>query len=123
MGQVFSAGGSVRLPIAGGTVNSEAFEVPKGCEAITVNVPSLAGTTTLKIQSLAWAASDTPSEVWADVSFFYPADGSFVALDGIPESAATTIPTTLTGGGWLRFVASTDQSAAPVQVPIVYHMR
>jgi len=46
------------------------------------------------------------------------ADGSLVALDGITENKATTIPVTATGGGVLRFVATADQSSGATTIKV-----
>jgi hypothetical protein len=116
--------GSVRMPITGGTVNSEPFSCPKGSVVATFYVPALAGTTTLKLEALV-PASDVATEVWlplATFDFSAAAPTAPVTLDEIPESTATSIPITALGAGVLRFVASSDQSTVPVQIPMFFAM-
>jgi hypothetical protein len=113
---------SVLMPAVGETVNSGPFSVPKGAHAMTVCLPALAGTgATCKLQAL-YPDDSVATEVWADVSCFDPATGTLVALDGLLEGVATTLPTALTGGGVLRFVASETQVAATVTIKVVFHM-
>lgn len=90
--------------------------VPGAALVITISVPALVGSATLKIQSLVIPLDDQQAEVWQDVSTFNLNVGTAVALSGIPDNATTTIPVTATGGGVLRFVASADQSSAPVDI-------
>ena len=109
----------VRMPIAGGTVNSEPFPVPGGSKVMTVHCPALTGTAaTVKLQTLAPTETVEATQVWSDVLCFDLTDGTMESLDGLVESTAVTIPISATGGGVLRLVASEDQSAAPVTVPI-----
>lgn len=110
------------MPATGETVNSTAFAVPSGAHTMTVYMPALAGTgATCKLQAL-YPDDSTATEVWADVSCFDPATGTLVALDGILEGVVTTIPTALTGGGVLRFVASETQAGAPSTIKVTFHM-
>ena len=109
----------VAMPISGGTVNGAPFSVPKGQLTMAIHIPAMVGTSTVKIQALE-PNSDVASETWRDVSLFNPADGTFVALDGIPEGAVTTLPVAITGGGVLRFVASEDQSSAPITIKVMF---
>lgn len=103
------------------TVNGEPFAVPHGASVMTVHVPALVGGgTTVKIQSLANTEQVEVTQSWADVTAFDPTDGSFEAVDGLPEGTTVTIPVTITGSGMLRFVASTDQSSAPVAIPVFF---
>jgi hypothetical protein len=90
--------------------------VPGNAVVLSIAVPALTGSATLKIQSLVFAQDDQQAEVWQDVSTFNLAVGTPVALSGIPDNATTTVPITATGGGVLRFVASADQSSAPVDL-------
>lgn len=114
-------GAFTTMPATGETVNGSRFSVPKGAKSMTINCPGLTGATaTVKLQALAYPASDQVSDVWRDLSVFNLADGSVVALDGIPEGAATVLPISATGGGVLRFVASEDQSGAPVTIPVFF---
>lgn len=115
------------MPVGGtgndATINTAAFSVPKGAHAITFCMPALAGTgASVKIQAL-YPDTDQATEVWADVSAFNPADGTYVALDGILEGVVSTIPTRLTGGGVLRLVASESQASGPSTIKLVFHMR
>jgi hypothetical protein len=105
-----------RLPAPGGTTASRAFSVPGNCVVMTVGVPALVGSATLKLQSLVIPLDDQQAEVWQDVSTFNLAVGTPVALAGIPDNKTTTVPITACGGGVLRFVASADQSSAPVDI-------
>jgi hypothetical protein len=109
------------MPIAGGTVNSEPFSVPKGAKSMAIHCPGLASNSTLAIQSLAPKLDDQESDVWDSVFVFNLADGSTVHLDGIPEEQVTVIPTSATGGGRLRFVAADDQSGTPVRIPVAFN--
>lgn len=108
------------LPASGETVNSEPIVVPAFAKQVTVHVPSLVGTTTLKFQSLVPNEDVDATRVWQDVSAFDPTDGSYEALDGMPESTSVTFPVPLTGSGVLRLVASNDQSSLPVRVPVFF---
>jgi hypothetical protein len=109
----------IRMPITGGTVNSEPFPVPAGSKVITFHLPALTGTAaTVKLQTLAPTETVEATQVWTDVSCMDLTDGTFELLDGLVESTAVTIPVSATGGGVLRLVASEDQSAAVVTIPI-----
>jgi hypothetical protein len=111
------------MPAPGETVNTLGFTVPKGASAITFYMPALAGTgATAKLQSL-YPDTDRATEVWGDVSGFDPATGTLVGLDGLLESVVTVVPTTLTGGGVLRLVASETQAGAPSTIKILFHMK
>ena len=111
----------VLMPAVGQTVNSAPFVVPRGAKSMVIFVPDLTGVATIKIQSLSPTVTVETTEVWMDVSCFDLTDGTMEALDAIPENAATTLPTSATGGGNLRFVASADQSAAPVLVNVMFN--
>ena len=104
------------MPIAGGTVNSVSISVPNNALVMAISVPALAGSATLKLQTLVIPENDQQADVWQDVSAFNLASGTAIALSGIPSNATTTVPITASGGGVLRFVASADQSGAPVDV-------
>jgi hypothetical protein len=107
------------LPASGGTVNSESFVVPRGATVMTIHVPDLVGVaTTVLIQSL----DPNDKTTWRTVGTFDATDGTTELLDAIPESQATALPVTATGGGMLRLVASADQSSAPVRVPVFFAM-
>jgi hypothetical protein len=107
------------MPASGGTVNGDSFAVPRGAKVMTIHVPALAGDlSTLKIQSLDLNDKTT----WRDITVFDLTDGTFEALDGLPEGTVVTLPITATGGGMLRFVASADQSSAPVRIPVFFYM-
>jgi hypothetical protein len=110
----------IAMPVTGGTVNSAPFSVPRSAISLAVHTPTaLAGSATLKLQSLAHD-TDQATEVWRDVQIFNLADGTFVALDGIAQNLVTAIPVTATGGGVLRFVASGDQSGAPTTIKVAF---
>jgi hypothetical protein len=108
--------GRCRLPAPSGTTTSRAFSVPGNCVVLAISVPALVGSATLKLQSLVIPLDDQQAEVWQDVSTFNLNVGTAVALAGIPDNATTTVPITACGGGVLRFVASGDQSSAPVDI-------
>ncbi|HYE59339.1 MAG TPA: hypothetical protein VD948_12580 [Rhodothermales bacterium] len=111
------------MPASGETQNGEPFAVPKGARVMTVHVPALAGSnTTVKVQALAPVAGvdQSANQTWADVTAFDVTDGGYEALDGIPESTTATFPVSVTGGGMLRLVASADQSASPVAIPVFF---
>jgi len=112
------------MPAAGETVNGEWFPVPPMSKVMTIYCPDLVGAaTTLKVQSLDPREDVTyGTPAWRDVSTFNLAGGAPVALISIPESGATTVPTTATGGGVLRLVASADQSSTPVKIDILFLM-
>jgi len=113
----------VRMPIAGGTVNSEPFTVPKGALAMTVHCPTTTGPGTMSIQTLEPADDDQVSETWRNVSMSLNSAVTTTALTAITLSnLAVTYPLAAVGGGQLRFVASQDQSAAPVNIRVVFHM-
>lgn len=121
-GNVYAWNGVVlhtRMPASGETVNGQPFPVPGGCKVMTIYMPAMTGSATVKIQSLAPTETVEATQVWADVYAFDVAAGATnTALDAIPESKHTTIPISATGGGFLRLVASADQSAAVVTIPI-----
>lgn len=111
-----------RMPASGETVNSQSFAVPRGAKLMTVHVPALTGTgATVKLETLSPTETVEATQVWDDISIFDLTDGSFEVIDGFVESTAVTIPISATGGGNLRFVASEDQSSAPVVIPVFFH--
>ena len=109
-----------RMPAVGETVNGQPFAVPAGAKMMTVHVPNLAGTDTLKIQSLAPSETVEATQIWTDVKVFDFTDGTVEALDGIPESTAVTFPISATGGGVLRFVSSADESGGVVTIEVFF---
>jgi hypothetical protein len=111
--------GRARLPKPGGdTVNSVPMSVPGAALVMAISVPALVGSATLKIQTLVIPQDDQQAEVWQDVSVFNLASGAAIALSGIASNTTTTVPVTASGGGVIRFVASADQSSAPVDLII-----
>jgi len=109
-----------RMPAVGETVNGQPFAVPAGSKVMTIHTPSMGGAT-VKVQSLAPTETVEATQVWADVSAFDLAAGATnTALDAIPESKATTIPISATGGGYLRLVSSADQSSAVVSITVFF---
>lgn len=107
------------MPAAGQTVNGEPFTVPRGALVITFHIPALVGVAaTVAVQSLNPDIGADGTETWVTVSVFDLTDGTFELLDGLAESTTVTIPVSATGGGNLRLLASTDQSSAPVRIPI-----
>lgn len=111
----------IRMPVTGGTVNSEHFAVPAGSKMFTIHLPALVGSgATVKVQTLAPTETVEATQTWTDVSVFDLTDGTFEVLDGLVESTAVTIPVSATGGGILRLQASEDQSGTPVTIPIFF---
>ena len=111
----------VAMPASGQTVNSTPFSVPSGTSVLRVHMPALVGTgATAKVQALS-PGSDRDSEVWTDVIWIDPDNGTFDTLDGLGESSCIAIPIRLVGGGVLRFVASEDQSSAASTIKVVFH--
>lgn len=108
------------MPATGETVNGQPFPVPRRAKSLAIHCPTLVASATLKIQALK-PADSAASETWSDVHTFNLADGTMVQLDGIQEARVTTLPASATGGGMLRFVASSDQSSAPVTIPVVFN--
>lgn len=108
----------LRMPAVGETVNTQWFSVPDGTKVLQVFVPAMTGTGTVKLQALAPTENVEATQVWRDVTVFDLTDGSFEAIDGLPESTCVTIPVSATGGGNLRFVASEDQSGAVVTIEV-----
>ncbi len=109
----------IAMPESGDTVNSAPFSVPRNAISMAIHTPSAfaGGSDSVKLESLDHN-TDVATEAWRAVEVFNLADGSFVALDGILANKCTTIPITATGGGVLRFVASADQSGAPVTIKV-----
>jgi hypothetical protein len=104
----------VTLPDATNGTFSRPFTVPDGAKVVAIHVPDLVGVgTTVLVQSLRPPEQDNEAEVWTPVSVFDLTDGTFEALDAIPESAVTTLPATALGFGVHRFVASAAQTGAP----------
>lgn len=108
----------VRMPGIGQTVNTESFSVPRIARSIALHIPALAGAATVKLQSL--DPSNLNSDTWRDVATYNLTTGATQLLTGIPGNQVTTIPTTATGGGNLRLVASADQSASPVNITVSF---
>lgn len=112
------------MPVTGGTVNGGAFSVPKNAVAMTLFVPSLASSATVKLQSLTPQPDDQVTDAWLDCSTFDLAGGGTpIALSAIPGNAATTVPITACGGGVLRPVASATQVSAPVTIVVAFLCR
>src|SRR6185295_13919556 len=108
------------MPRSGQTVNGVPFSVPGSALVIQLQIPVLAGSATVKLQSLVVPTDDQVADVWQDVSTFNLAGGAAIALSGIPSNATTTIPITATGAGVLRLVASADQSGSPVDIIVAF---
>ena len=111
--------GSVRVPIVGGTTAGTPFTVPKGAYALTIHCPTTAAT--FAIQTL-MPNDDQTTEVWTTIS---AATGvTLVPLTGIVVTGtAITYNLAQVGGGVLRFLASSDLSASPITVKLLFHMR
>jgi hypothetical protein len=101
------------------TTASAPFSVPKAAHAMTVYFPT--NSTTFAIQGLVKPRDDQEAEVWRTISVAVGV--TLTALSGITASAiAVTWPTSVIGGGVLRFLAAADQSAAPLTLQVVFHM-
>lgn len=115
----------VKLPTATNGTNSNPFVMPKGAKSLQIHVPALVGAAaTLLIQALQPKLQDNETDVWTGVTVFDLTDGTFEALDALPESTVVTIPATALGGGVFRFVASEAQTGAAeaIEVRIVWGM-
>jgi hypothetical protein len=63
------------------------------------------------------------TQVWTDCYVFdlsSNAPTTHILLDALLESTAVSVPISATGGGYLRLVASEDQSSAAVTIPILF---
>lgn len=109
-----------RLPATGGTVNSDPVTVPRGSLTMTLHATALAAAATMAIQALDPNTPDPTAGTWRQVSVFILAAGGVQALSAISGGAAVTIPISALGGGVIRFVASSDQSAAPQNLGVVF---
>jgi hypothetical protein len=104
---------AVTLPTTTNGTNSQPFSVPKGAKSVGIHVPDLVGVaSTVHIEALQPPVSEGVTEVWTAVSVFDLTDGTVEALNAIPESAVTTLPTSALGGGVFRFVASAAQTGS-----------
>ena len=98
------------VTIANGGTASTAFNVPENACEITIYTPALTGT--LSLQSKAPVENENGTEVWATVNVFdLNAGGANIAIDAIPASVVTTLPTSATGKGVLRFLSSGAEAA------------
>jgi len=109
---------NLRMPASGETVNTESFPVPGGTKVLQIFIPSMVGTGTVLLAALAPTETVEATQVWRTVTVFDLTDGTFEALDGLPEQTCVTIPVSATGGGNLRFVASEDQSGTPSVISV-----
>lgn len=114
---------NVLLPDATDGVNSREFAVPEGTKTLVIYVPALVGAlSTLKIQTQSPKRTDAETATWTDITVFDLTDGTFEALDGLPESTVVVIPASATGPGPLRFVANVAQTGAvdAITVPVLF---
>ena len=118
----------ITCPESGDTVNSEPFTIPRGAKSVAIHIGANAlGAITWSVEALTPVVDvdglARAAETWTAVAVFDLTDGSFEALDGIPESQVTVIPVTAFGGGGVyRFVASADISAEPEIITLVFGM-
>ncbi len=115
---------NVTMPTATDGTNSRPVAVPRGAKAVTIFVPALVGVaSTLLIQSLT-PDDDGATEVWTTITVFDLTDGTFEALDALPESTVVTIPVSALGGGVIRFVASAAQTGAAdaITIKLLFNM-
>ena len=113
----------VLLPDATDGTDSREFVVPEGSKVMVVHVPALVGVaSTLKLQAQERKLTDAETAVWGDITVFNLTDGTFTALDGLPESTVVTIPVSAIGPGPLRFVASAAQTGAidAITIPVLF---
>lgn len=109
--------GRVRMPVTGGTVNSETFTLPRNTKALTLFIATtLAGVATLKLQALEPTVDvDAGTENWRDVVVYNlstPGTNAISLTNAQTNNQAITFPVTGLGGGTFRWVASADQSGA-----------
>lgn len=96
--------------IANGGTTSTPFNVPENACEMTIYTPALTGT--LSLQSKRPIEQENETEVWATINVFdLNAGGANIAIDAIPASAVTTLPTSATGKGALRFLSSGAEAA------------
>ncbi len=108
------------MPVTGGTVNSEIFVVPHGAKSMQIHIPAMVGTGTVLLQALAPTETVEATEVWSTITVMDLTDGTFEALDAMPESTCVVVPISAVGGGVLRFVASEDQSSAVFNIIVFF---
>ncbi len=101
------------MPASGETVNTQWFQVAHGAKVLQIHIPAMVGTGTVLLQALAPTETVEATQVWRTVTCMDLTDGTFEALDGMPENTIVTVPVSATGGGNLRFVASEDQTSVP----------
>lgn len=112
--KTFAPFDAVTLPTSTNGTSSRQFTVPQGAKSMTIILPDLVGVaTTAKLQvGTPTVLNNEATLTFTDLTVFDLTDGSFEALDGLPESTAVVIPVTAVGGGILRFVTSAAQTGA-----------
>jgi hypothetical protein len=110
----------IPMPESGGTTSSGSFRVPKGAKVVTIYTPDLATSTSLVLYGLMPSTTVEASQSWVALEVFSLVDGSLVALDGLTESKAITLPVAALGGGLLKFVAADTQAGAPTTIHLVW---
>lgn len=99
-----------KVLIASGGTTSEEFNVPENACAMTIHTPVLTGT--LSLQAKRPVEQENEAAVWSTVNVFdLNAGAANIAIDAIPASVATTLPTSATGMGPLRFLSSGAEAA------------
>lgn len=112
---------AVPMPAAGGTTRSGHFSVPAGMKTVTIFTPNLATSTSLVLETLTPAADNTyASPAWVALEVFNLTDGSLVALDGLTESKAITLPCSALGGGILSFTCADSQASSPLTIWLIW---
>lgn len=93
---------------------STRFSVPSGMKVATVITPNLTTSTSVVLETLTPTADGSAGSAWVPLEVFNLTDGSLVALDGITESKAITIPVSAMGGGILSFTCADAQTALTI---------
>src|SRR5712691_3690399 len=116
-----------RMPEVGGTVNSEPFNVPRGADTMVIHFPDLAGAGTVSLQSLNPSIAADGTETWSTIRVIATdAAGAVIVATPAPITAlvdnlgAVVFYKSEFGSGVLRLVSTVDQSAAPVNISVVF---
>lgn len=109
-----------RMPILGGTVNSEPITIPQGSLSVTIHIPTLAGAATVLLQVLDPITPDPVTGTWRPLTVFNLSAGGVQALAAMAGNQAITLPVAALGGGVFRLVASSDQSGSPLNVACAF---
>lgn len=113
--------GYVPGPTVASGLYSEAFAIPRGAIVVTIFVPELVGVgDTVKLQSLFPDTSSGADDFWVDTSYLNLMLGTTpIAVAGIPQQAATTLPVTAVGSGICRFAFSAAQTGKAIDELVI----